>query len=126
MRTFSRRWCVMEWPKSPFEEFTMKSPLKVALTVSALLGLSACGGGYVSAGVGGPVYYDGYYDGYYGPLHDGYWGDDNFFYYSGGRGRPFVRDEGGHFRRDAAGGYNAFHQAHAGPHTNHPHEPAHG
>ena len=104
----------------------MNGAFKTVLTASALLALAACGGGgYVSAGAGEPVYYDGFYDGYYGPLYDGYWGDDDFFYHSGGRGRPFVRDEGHHFRHDAAGGFNAFHHAHMGPHTNHPHESAH-
>jgi hypothetical protein len=86
--------------------------------------MAACTG-YVTAGPDGPVYYDGYYDGYYGPLYDGYWGDDNYFYYSGGRGRPYVRDEGNHFRRDSAAGFNNFHHAHNGPHTGHPHEAMH-
>ncbi len=103
----------------------MKNVSKLVASAFALFALAACGGGYVSASAGGPLYYDGYYDGYYGPMHDGYWGDDNFFYYGGG-GRPYVRDEGAHFRRDAAPGFNSFHQAHMGPHTGHAHEPAHG
>jgi hypothetical protein len=97
----------------------MRDTLKATLAASALLALAGC------VSPGGPVYNDGYYDGYYGPLYDGYWGDDNFFYYSGGAGRPFVRDEGGHFRRGAASGFTSFHQAHMGPHTGHPHEPGH-
>jgi hypothetical protein len=97
----------------------MQNTLKAALAASALLALAGC------VSPGGPVYYDGYYDGYYGPLYDGYWGDDNFFYYSGGPGRPFVRDEGHHFQRGAASGFNSFHQAHMGPHTGHPHESGH-
>ena len=101
----------------------MRNTLKATLAASALLALAGC----VSPGPGpgGPVYYDGYYDGSYGPLYDGYWGDDNFFYYSGGAGRPFVRDEGHHFQRNAAAGFNSFHQAHMGPHTGHPHESGH-
>jgi hypothetical protein len=97
----------------------MNNTWKTVLAASALLTLAAC----VSAG--GPVYYDGYYDGYYGPLYDGYWGDDNFFYHSGGLGQPFVRDESNHFRHGATAGFNSFHQAHAGPHTGHPHESVH-
>jgi hypothetical protein len=94
----------------------MSKKLKTVLGATALLALAAC------ATADGPVYYDGYYDGYYGPTFDGYWGDDNFFYHSGGRGQPFVRDEGNHFRRTAAAGFNSFHTAHMGPHTGHPHE----
>lgn len=94
----------------------MSNTLKAILAASALLALAAC----VSAE--GPVYYDGYYDGYYGPMYDGYWGDDNFFYYSRGRGQPFVRDEGNHFQHGAGPGFNSFHNAHPGPHTGHPHE----
>ncbi len=94
----------------------MDSKLKMILGACVLLAVAGC----VSAD--GPVYYDGYYDGYYGPMYDGYWGDDNFFYYSGGRGQPFVRDGGNHFRRAAAGGFNSFQNAHRGPHPGHPHE----
>ena len=61
----------------------MKNQLKMILSASVLLALTAC------ANVDWPVYYDGYYDSYYGPMYDGYWGDDNFFYYSGGQ--PFKR-----------------------------------
>lgn len=97
----------------------MNNELKMIFGACALLVLAGC----VSAD--GPVYYDGYYDGYYGPLFEGYWGDDDFFYYSRGRGQPFVRDDGNHFRRVAAAGFRSFHNAHTGPHTGHPHEPAH-
>jgi hypothetical protein len=97
----------------------MNNKMKIILVSSALLALGAC------ASTDGPVYYDGYYDGSYGPLYDGYWGDDNFFYYSGGRGQPFVRDESNHFRHDPASGFSSFHNAHMGPHTGHPHESIH-
>jgi hypothetical protein len=96
----------------------MNNKLKMVLGASALLALAGC------ASADGPVYYDGYYDGYYGPLYDGYWGDDNLFYYSGGRGQPFVPDKGNHFLHSAAPGLNSFHSAHAGPHTGHPHDPS--
>lgn len=94
----------------------MKITSKLILA-GALLTLAGC-----ASAPNGPVYYDGYYDGYYGPLYDGYWGDDGFFYYSGGPGRPFVPDRGNHFKRTAASGFTAFHQAHMGPHAGHPHE----
>lgn len=100
----------------------MKRTLRAILVCSALFTVAACAS---AGGPGAPIYYDGYYDGYYGPLYDGYWGDDNAFYYSGGAGRPFVRDEGNHFRRSAGPGFNSFHQAHMGPHTGHPHEATH-
>jgi hypothetical protein len=94
----------------------MSNKLKMILGISLLLALAGC----VSAD--GAINYDGYYDGYYGPMYDGYWGDDNFFYHSGGLGQPFVRDEGSHFRHEAGAGFNSFHNAHVGPHTGHPHE----
>ena len=97
----------------------MNNKVKMVLCASVLLSLGAC------ATADGPVYYDGYYDGYYGPLYDGYWGDDNFFYHSGSKGQPFIRDENNHFRRDPATGFNSFHNAHMGPHTDHPHESIH-
>lgn len=94
----------------------MNNNLKMISGASAFLALAGC------ASVDGSVYYDGYYDGYYGPLYDGYWGDDNFFYYSGGRGQPFIRDEGNHFRHNPGAGLSSFHNAHSGPHAGHPHE----
>jgi hypothetical protein len=72
--------------------------------LAACLGLaaSACAEGYY-----GPSAYGGgrlaYYDDYYGPYYDGYWAHDGYYYYSLGRDRPFVRDEGRHFRRDHGG-----------------------
>lgn len=53
-------------------------------------------------GYGSP--YDVWYDGYYGPIDDGYWAGDGYFYYSTGRNRDWHRGESGHFRRDAARG----------------------
>jgi hypothetical protein len=46
--------------------------------------------------------YNGWYDGYYGPIYDGYWGRDGFFYYrSAPDARAFRRGDRNHFRRDA-------------------------
>jgi len=44
-----------------------------------------------------------YYDDFYGPFYNGYWGSGDVFYYSTGRGRPYIRDEGHHFRHDRGG-----------------------
>ena len=55
--------------------------------------------------------YDVYYDNFYGPFSDGYWGDDNAFYYMGADHR-YHRDDAGHIRRDAATGFNTFHVHH--------------
>ncbi len=68
-------------------------------------------------GIPGPVAYDGYYDDYYGPFYDGYWAGDGAFYYSTERGRPFVRDEGHHFRREGTQGFHAVHGLGGGGHV---------
>jgi hypothetical protein len=61
---------------------------------------------------GGPYAYDGYYDDFYGPIYDGYWGDDGFFYYRSGAGdRHYHRGDRAHFNRESAGGAN-FHAIH--------------
>ena len=54
--------------------------------------------------------YDGYYDDFYGPVADGYWGEDNFFYYTDAPGHPYRRDTDHHFRHDNGG--NGFHTIH--------------
>ncbi len=59
---------------------------------------------------GGPSYYDGYYDDYYGPVEEGFWGPDGYFYY-GDHDHNFHRGEPAHFRRDAAQGFHPFHLA---------------
>ena len=90
---------------------------KLALGIAgaaALIGVSGCvaegHGTYYSGGATiGYDGYGGYYDDYYGPVYDGYWGPDNYFYYSAGAGRPFLRDEGHHFRHDAHEGFHEFH-----------------
>lgn len=53
------------------------------------------GGGYYGG------YYSGYYDDFYGPVSYGYWGPDNYFYYSTTLEGPYVRDEARHFRASA-------------------------
>lgn len=74
---------------------------RALLVLVAALSVSACAEelGY------GPTFASGlvYYDSFYGPYYNGYWGRDGFFYYSPGRGRPFIRDEGHHFHRDNPG-----------------------
>lgn len=80
--------------------------MKRVLIVAAALSLSGCAAGYGSVGyAGGPYAYDGFYDDYYGPIYDGYWGGDGFFYYRGGaHERAFRRGDAAHFRRDAGPG----------------------
>ena len=53
-----------------------------------------------------PIAYDGYYDGAYGAFYDGYWDNDGAFYYTDAADHPFRRDDGHHFRHDAAEGFH--------------------
>jgi hypothetical protein len=55
--------------------------------------------------------YSGWYDNYYGPIYDGYWGTDNYFYYRRqSQDNRYYRDRQQHFRRgDMAPGGN-FHR----------------
>lgn len=74
------------------------------LACSALLmGLSGCAtDGYYGADVGwgSPYPYYGWYDGYYGPIYDGYWGSDGYFYYRvSDHDRHFHRGDHDHFSR---------------------------
>ncbi len=50
--------------------------------------------------------YAAYYDGFYGPIRNGYWASTNEYYYSTGEGRPFIRDDGGHFRPVMVAGFH--------------------
>ena len=93
----------------------MKQHLLSALALGlATAGLTACasdygygyGGGY---GYSRYAYYDGYYDDYYGPVSYGYWGPDNYFYYSTTVSGPYIRDDAQHFRREAVSGAHRFH-----------------
>jgi hypothetical protein len=72
---------------------------RVLIAAGCALALSACatGPGYG----GGALAYNAYYDDAYGPYYDGYWGRDGGFWYSTGRGAPYLRDSGQHFQRTA-------------------------
>jgi hypothetical protein len=62
--------------------------LALSLSVTTLAACVDDGYGY-GGGVAygpGPYAYDGWYDGAYGPIYDGYWGSDNYFYYRHGAG----------------------------------------
>lgn len=88
----------------------MRKTFLALASLAALIALPACA--YDEGGYGSSArysYYDGYYDNYYGPVWSGYWGPDEYFYYSPARGKPFVRDDGHHFRRDVYDGYHHFH-----------------
>ncbi|MBI1198805.1 MAG: hypothetical protein GC203_13170 [Phenylobacterium sp.] len=83
--------------------------LVIALGAVALLGGCASDMGYGGRTRG----YDAWYDGAYGPYYDGYWRGD-VFWYSPARGRPYVRDDGRHFRRDGGPGFHGVHGRHRG------------
>jgi hypothetical protein len=85
---------------------------RVLLAALAALGVSACAEDYYGPYGGGGV---AYYDDFYGPYSDGYWGPDGYFWYGGGRGHPYFRDEGHHFHHQPRGGDHGVH-AHPGFH----------
>ena len=85
----------------------MRRILLAASLAGVLAGAGACADGYGYRG-GVALGYDGYYDDFYGPVYDGYWRNDGYYYYRPGRGRPYVRDDGRHFRRDAFPGGREF------------------
>jgi hypothetical protein len=88
----------------------MKQHLLSALALAlATSGLAACATGYYGGGGGGYSYYDGYYDDFYGPVSYGYWGPDNYFYYSTTVSGQYVRDDARHFQREAITGAHRFH-----------------
>jgi hypothetical protein len=61
------------------------------------------------------VEYDGWYDGYYGPIYDGYWQNDVFFYRTRDSDR-WHRGDARHFSREERPGFNHIHgMAHARP-----------
>jgi hypothetical protein len=93
----------------------MKRTLTIALLALSSVPLSACAGGYgMQVGYAEPYAYDGWYDGSYGPIYDGYWGNDGYFYYRHAEGEgAYVRGDRNHFA----------HQAPQGPHN---YQPIHG
>lgn len=88
--------------------------------VLATSGLAACATGYYGASYGGGYsYYDGYYDDYYGPVSYGYWGPDDYYYYSTTVNGTYIRDDAHHFRRDRADGWHQFHMRGRMPRDDH-------
>jgi hypothetical protein len=97
----------------------MKRSMKIAagsvVLAATLLGSAACstyddGYGYRGYNHGPRVavgYYNGWYDGYYGPVRDGYWRGDSFYYRTGPRG-PWIVDSGRHFRHERFDGGRSF------------------
>ena len=87
---------------------SLKRAFLICTTASAIL-LSGCAYDRYAYSAGGDVAYGVpvYYDGFYGPYWDGYWGPDGFFYFYDNVGRRYHRDDGHHFRRDAANGYHS-------------------
>ena len=86
--------------------------LGASMAVALVGGCADTGYGYgADVYAGGPYAFDGYYDDFYGPIYDGYWGDDGFFYYRTGAGdRHYHRGDRAHFSREArAGNFHAIH-----------------
>jgi hypothetical protein len=83
------------------------------MAVAAALALTGCADGYGYGGDGGLAYYDDYY----GQFDDGYWRHDGF-YYRNEAGRPYVRDEGNHFRHGPAPGFRGM-PGHGGHYSGH-------
>lgn len=86
------------------------------------------GGGVGVAWVDSP--YDVYYDDYYGPIYDGYWGGDNYFYYRSSATGSYHRGDSHHFRHDTGTG-NTWHRYQGTTHqpprgTSMPHYPRNG
>jgi hypothetical protein len=88
----------------------MKHALTIALLALGSVPLASCAGGPGMAYGPGPYEYDGWYDGAYGPIYDGYWGDDGYFYYRHQEGEgAFVRGDREHFSRQSPGAGNFQH-----------------
>ena len=85
----------------------MKKMLVIAASLLALTGMSACAEYDYGHGPGRYAAYDLYYDGYYGPVSEGYWGGDGWFWYRDST-RHWRRDDGRHFRRDTYNGYHPY------------------
>ena len=98
----------------------MKNYQRLAVVMTAAIGLAACEGGFhlgePHAGVD-VAYVDGYYDDAYGPVYDGYWGDGDAFYYRNSADGEFRRDDAHHFSRSAGNGFHPMHMraGHAPP-----------
>jgi hypothetical protein len=77
----------------------MKRVLILSLALGAMISLGGCTGYYGGAGVGYGYndYDDLYYDNYYGPVRDGYWSNDGWYYYRDRTTRKYRRDDGRHF-----------------------------
>jgi hypothetical protein len=82
----------------------------MALAGLSLIALPLAGCVTDGYGYGGSVAwtdapYDMYYDNYYGPIYDGYWGGDGYFYYrTSVTDRRYHRGDHNHFRHDQGNG----------------------
>ena len=89
----------------------MKRSLFGICLAALVLPLAACAtdGDY---GPGrGPLPWYAWYDGFYGPVYDGYWGTDGFFYYRlGAAERAWRRGAREHFRREQVPLQGNFHR----------------
>jgi hypothetical protein len=84
----------------------MKRLLLAGAASLAALAMAGCAEDYYGPYGGGGM---AYYDSFYGPYYGGYWAPDGAFYYRGGRGGGFHRDDGHHFHREPGNGYRGVH-----------------
>jgi hypothetical protein len=91
-----------------------RTPILGLAAAAVLLAGCTSGGYYHQRFAQSGVDYAGFYDDYYGPVADGYWGADGFFRYRDSLGHPFQRDDGQHFRHDAAPNFHPMHGHHEG------------
>lgn len=93
----------------------MKRILIALCVAGSAMTISACAGGYgygTDVYAGGPYGFDGFYDDFYGPIYDGYWGnDDRFYYRRGANEHRFHRGSPEHFRHGGVPGGH-FHPMH--------------
>ncbi len=80
----------------------MKPPILLCSLALCIMPFGGCADGYdTNLAMGWNAYpYDAWYDNYYGPIYDGYWGQDDFFYFRVlPSERTFRRGDRNHFHR---------------------------
>jgi len=81
--------------------------LTVAAVAVGILAAGCASTGSYGGGASVATGYDGYYDDFYGPFDNGYWAPDGFFHFAIVGHRGFRRDDGHHFRHEAANGFHS-------------------
>ena len=86
----------------------MKLPVALAAVASVGALLAGCASGDYYGPGPVAVGYDGYYDGYYGPVYDGYWRGDHFWWRDA-VGHRYRRDDAHHFSHENRTGFQHIH-----------------